>query len=207
MTRDRVKVIGLLGGIAAGKSAVAVMFARLGAEVIDADAIAKDVLASPEIAQRVAQAWGADMLDAQGRPDRARIAKEVFGDPEKLRRLTGWIHPPTLEVMRGRLDRALADADVPLVVIDAPLVLEGPLKDWCDALVFVEAGAATRNRRARQHRAWTEQEIERRETHQISIEEKRRRADAVVRNDGPPEEAFAQVEELFRTWTKSPVVH
>jgi dephospho-CoA kinase len=195
------KVIGVAGGVAAGKSTVAGMFARLGAVVIDADEIAKEMLKTPEVVRRVREAWGGRALDAGGLPDRRRIAEIVFGNPAELKRLTDWTHPPTLAEMRARLDRAAADPSTPLVVVDAPLLLEGASQSWCDAVVFVEAAPARRETRAQRSRGWTEGEVARREACQAPLDEKRRRADAVVRNDGAEDETFEQVKRLFRQWT------
>ena len=197
------KVIGLAGGVAAGKSAVAAMFARLGALVIDADEIAKEMLNTPEVARKAREAWGEDVLDARGAPDRRKVAEIVFRDPAELKRLTGWTHPPTLAEMRARLDRAAADPDTPLIVVDAPLLLEGPSHTWCDAVVFVEADPACREQRAQRARGWSQGEVARREACQAPLDDKRRRADAVVRNDGVEEETFEQVKRLFSQWTRS----
>ncbi len=195
-------VIGLVGGIASGKSTVARLFERLGAVVIDADAIAKEMLRTPAVAEAVRREWGEALFGADGFPDRARIGRLVFGDAEKLKKLIGWIHPPILREMRAQLDRALADAAVPLIVIDAPLLLEGETHSWCDALLFVEAGPEARARRATSVRGWEPGELARREAHQVPLAQKRRRADAVVRNDGEESETFEQVQSLFQEWKR-----
>jgi dephospho-CoA kinase len=132
-------VIGLAGGVAAGKSTVARMFADLGAEVIDADAIARKVIEMPEVCDEIRRRWDGDLFTADGRPDRAKIAEKVFADPDKLRELTGLMHP----IIRQRMQEQIADAArhrrAPLIVIDAPLLLEAGLAGWCDAIVFVES--------------------------------------------------------------------
>lgn len=196
------KVIGVAGGVASGKSTVAGMFARLGAVVIDADVISKEMLNTPDVVRRVREAWGEGVLDAQGRPDRRKIADIVFGDPAELKRLTSWTHPLTIAEMRARLDRAAVDVKTPLIVIDAPLLLEGPSHTWCDAIVFVEAAPDRRRIRAQRARGWSEGEVERREARQAPLDDKRRRADAVVRNDGVEDETFEQVKRLFSQWTQ-----
>jgi len=195
-------VVGLVGGIASGKSTVARLFQRLGATVIDADAIAKEMLRTPAVSDAIRREWGAGLFGADGAPDRAKIAALVFDDAEKLKKLNGWVHPPVLREMRAGLDKALADPAAPLIVIDAPLLMEGELHAWCDALVFVEAGAETRARRAGSDRGWAPGELARREARQAPLEEKRRRADAVVRNDGEESETFEQVQSLFRKWVR-----
>ncbi len=202
MSRPGPKVVGLAGGVASGKSTVAAMFARLGATVIDADVIAREMLTRPEVVRRVREAWGEAVLDAQGLPDRRKLAEVVFKDAAELKRLTSWTHPLTIAEMRARLDRAAADPTTPLIVIDAPLLLEGPSHAWCDAIIFVEAGAGLRRTRAQKARGWAEGELDRREALQAPLDEKRRRADAVVRNDGAEEKTLEQVKRLFGLWTR-----
>lgn len=197
------RVIGIAGGVAAGKSTVAAMFGRLGAVVIDADVIAKDMLNTPDVVRRVREAWGEGVLDAQGRPDRRKIAEIVFRDPAELKRLTSWTHPLTIAEMRAQMERAAADAKTKLIVIDAPLLLEGPSHTWCDVVVFVEAAPDCRRSRAQRNRGWTEGEVDRREARQAPLDDKRRQADAVVRNDGDEKETFEQVKRLFSQWTQN----
>jgi len=196
------RVIGLAGGIAAGKSTVAAMFERFGARVIDADAIARDALDSKEVREKLQRHWGAGMFDGAGEPDRAKIAEIAFKDPDKLRELTAWVHPPTLRRMRTKLERALRDSAVPLVIIDAPLLIEADLDAWCDAVVFVEAEPALRAERARSARGWSQEEIHRRESAQSPLAEKRQRADVIVDNSGSSEETRAQVARLFHKWVQ-----
>jgi dephospho-CoA kinase len=193
------KVIGLTGGIASGKSSVAAMFAALGAAVIDADAIAREVLRLPEVAVKLRKSWGHETFH-DGRPDRARIAETAFRDPAKLKELTSWVHPPTLREMRAQLDRALEDRGVPLIVIDAPLLIEADLAPWCDAVVFVDAADPLRLARARADRGWSDDEVLRREAAQAPLAEKRARASVVLDNNGSVEEARAAVAQLFRQW-------
>jgi dephospho-CoA kinase len=193
------KVIGLTGGIASGKSLVAAMFAELGAAVVDADAIAREVLRSPEVAEKLRKSWGHEVFRA-GSPDRARIARIVFDDPAKLKELTDWVHPPTLREMRAQLDRAGEDRGVPLIILDAPLLIEADLAPWCDALLFVDAADPLRRARARADRGWSDEELRRREAAQAPLSEKRARASLVLDNNGSVEETRAAVAQLFRQW-------
>ena len=194
------KVIGLVGGVASGKSTVAALFAQLGAEVIDADAIARDVLESADVRENMRRAWGPSVFDGEGRPDRARVADLVFRDPDKRRELNAWVHPAVRAEMRARLDRSLRGRAAPLIVIDAPLLLEADLEAWCDAIVFVDADPARRAERAAA-RGWLAEEVARRESAQAPLDEKRARADLVIQNNGSVEETLLQVKRLFRQWT------
>ena len=200
-TKAAPTIVGLVGGIAAGKSLVAAAFADLGARVINADVIAREVLESPDVCEKLRAAWGGAAFGPDQRPDRDRIAEIVFRHPEKLRALNAWVHPPTREKMKALLDCARTDPNTSLIVVDAPLLLEAGLDAWFDRILFVSAEQSVRADRVGKARAWTPDEISRREAAQIPAEEKRRRAHAVVHNNGTPEETRAQVARLFRQWT------
>ncbi len=190
-------VLGLTGGIASGKSTVAGMLGDLGAEVIDADRIAHQALASEAVCRRLGE-WPEDVFDRDGHPDRPKIAKIVFEDRRRLQSLNAMVHPETRRRMRERLEHARRERAVPLIVIDAPLLLEGELDAWCDRLLFVDADRPTRTQRARAARDWDGAEVDRREQAQTSLVEKRRRADIVIDNNGSLERTRTQVEQAFR---------
>ena len=196
-------IVGLTGGVASGKSTVAKMFGELGAEVIDADAIAHKVLQSPGVCEKLRERWGEQPFDKEGRPDRTRIADIVFDAPEKLEMLNRWVHPATREKMRARLESARNDPNIAMIVIDAPLLMEAGLDRWCDVLVFIETEQGRRRERARAARQWTREEIARRESLQQTLDEKRKRADYVISNNRSPEEAQSEVAGLFRRLTRS----
>ncbi|MEO0652684.1 MAG: dephospho-CoA kinase [Planctomycetota bacterium] len=180
-------VVGVLGGIASGKSTVGQALADDPRWVLSADRIAQELLDSPAVTAQVARAFGAEVLGPDGRPDRAALAARVFDDPEARARLEGWIHPGVRATIRARLEEAEA-ARAALVVLDVPLLLEHAeqhgLLAACDALVFVDTPDEIRDARAQQTRAWPTGEVARRERAQLPLSEKRRRADHVLPNDG-----------------------
>ena len=196
----RPKVIGLVGGVASGKSTVAALFGGLGAAVIDADRIAHEVLRSKEVAGKIGDAWGGKFL-RDGEPDRARIAEYVFEDPRRIERLNEWVHPPTRAEIRSRV-RAACRRGAPLIVIDAPLLLEADLEDDCDGLLYVGSDASRRAARVRS-RGWNATELRRREKLQLPLAIKRRRAHLVIENNGTLDNLAQQVRALFRRWTLS----
>ncbi len=188
-------VIGLLGGIASGKSSVAAALARRGAAVLDADAVARRSLAEPAVIAAIVARHGPSLLAADGASiDRPALARATFGNPDHLRHLEELLHPLVCRELVTDLDRLLHSPDVPAVVLDVPLLLEsGPFADRCDLLLFVDSRPDQRAQRAATNRGWSSGEIERREAHQISLVEKRRRADVVVRNEGSEVELQQQV--------------
>ncbi len=196
-----VRVVGLTGGIASGKSTVARMFADLGAAVIDADAVVQALLDAPEMIERLRRAWGEEYLGPDGRPDRRKIAERVFQDAERLREWTGWVHPPVQKKIREQVDSVLRNPAILLIIIDAPLLLETGLDSWCDTILFVDADPSLRAERARASRDWPEGELQRRESWQAPLDVKRRTANVVISNSGTREETFRTVERLFRQWT------
>lgn len=194
----RARIIGLVGGIASGKSSVAEIFKKLGAEVVDADAIVRQLLDSPEISAKLKEGWGEEYLDSEGRPDRRKIANVVFRDADKLREWTGWILPQVRKKMKELTDSALRNPEISVIIIDAPLLMEAGLESWCDSIIFVEADPSLRAERARASRNWPEGELQRRESAQAPLEEKRRKADYIISNNGSRMELTQQVERIVR---------
>ncbi len=175
-------IVGLTGGIGAGKSAVAKMLKEAGCVVADADATVGHLLQSPGIIDTLVRWWGASVLDESGGLDRAAIASIVFADKAERARLEQLLHPL---VNQHRMDLfAEAPASTPALVIDAPLLFEVGLDDACDVIVFVDSDSTHCRHRIIASRGWSEAEFERRMQAQISTEEKRARADIVVSNNG-----------------------
>ena len=181
------RVFGVLGGIASGKSAVSEALAGPEGVVLEADRIAHEVLDSPEVLEHLRERFGERVLTPDGRTDRPALAAIIFEDATARKEVEDWIHP----AVRAKLRAGLEDArrrGVPRVVLDVPLLLEHAerhgLVDLCDLLVFVDAPADVRDRRAVETRGWEPGEVARRESTQLPLETKRDRADITIRNDG-----------------------
>ncbi len=197
MTR-KPPIIGLCGGIGAGKSRVAAEFTRLGCLVVDSDRLNHEVLAEPDVLATLRQWWGDVVIAAGGGPDRRRIAEIVFADPEQKRRLEALVFP-LIAQRREAMIRAVGDnSAVKAIVVDSPLLLESHLDQGCDSIVFVEAGEAQRLKRLRRTRGWNAEEVRRRERWQLPLAEKRSRAEFVVSNDGPASEIRPQVADILQ---------
>lgn len=206
---NRPWIVGLVGGIASGKSHVAREFEKLGAVVFDADRAAHEVLASDAVRDLLTQRWGRDILDRDGRPDRRKIAERVFAappdGPQELHFLETVTHPRVGERLAEELRRATAEGRR-AVVLDVPKLLEAGMRQLCDNIVFVEAPVDVRRQRALERgraldRGWSEAEFAAREAAQESLQEKRRLADLVIDNGGSPAATQAQVERLWRQFT------
>jgi len=183
-------VIGLVGGIARGKSTVAAELAALGAVVLNADRAAHEAINRPEVKQTLVERWGEAILDRSGEVLRQAIAERVFApsltDNQELEFLESLLHPLVRRQFKSELAELAqrgAAAAVATVVIDAPLLLDAGWEDLCDFIVFVESSEQDRVERAGP-RNWSHSEISRREAAQMPIDEKRRRATHVIRNLG-----------------------
>ena len=187
-------VLGLLGGIASGKSTVAALFARRGLVHVDADQVAREVCEEPAVLAAVRAALGPESLGPDGRMDRAAVARMVFADPALRHRLEAVTHPPVRQRILARLTEARAQGDS--VLLDVPLLLEGGLVDHCDAAVFVATDREERLRRAAA-RGWAPDELDRRERAQAPLAEKQARARFTVDNGGSLAATEAQVDAVL----------
>ncbi len=195
-------VIGLLGGIAAGKSWVAAQLAQWGAGVLDADQAGHEVLQQPEVLQAIAQRWP-QVLTPQGQVDRKKLAQTVFSSPKDREHLEAITHPRIAQRLRQQAQQLCRQGAVALV-LDAPLLMESGWDRWCDWLLFVDAPEQVRLQRAMQ-RGWSAEEFHRREQAQAPLEQKRQRAHAVVDNSASPQHTRKQLLRLWKQWIASQV--
>jgi dephospho-CoA kinase len=196
MSPARPPIIGLAGGVGAGKTTVANVFADLGCVVVNSDELAREALRDPRIKQTLIQWWGEGILDDTKVVNRSKVAHIVFSDPAQRRRLEGLTHPWIEERRRERF--AAAPHSTPALVIDAPLIFEAGLDRVCDAVIFVDAPLDQRENRVKAERGWDAAELTRREESQMPLDEKRRRADYVVANTGRADDLKPQIERLLR---------
>jgi len=180
------RILGVVGGIASGKSVVARHFESLGAARLDADVAGHEVLEEPEVKATLASLWGPGVLDATGRVDRAAVGKIVFAGTEEAedakRFLEQLTHPRIADRLQSEL-KAAEQRQCRAAVLDAALMIEAGWDRLCDHLVFVETPWEQRLQRAR-GRGWTEAELRRREASQLPLEVKRARADSIIDNSG-----------------------
>ena len=187
-------IIGLIGGVASGKSTVAQFFADLGAWVIDADRLCHEALDRPDVRKRVVQDMGTEVLGPDGRIDRARL-RPLFQAPESLRRLESILHPQVIASTRKRIQEARKQGILALV-LDAPLLLESGLETLCGPIVFVDTPRSLRLARA-SARGMTREDWEQREKMQKPVNEKKTRADTIIDCTKSPREVREQVHELW----------
>ncbi|RAG84457.1 dephospho-CoA kinase [Streptacidiphilus pinicola] len=187
--------VGLTGGIGAGKSAVSALFAELGAVVVDADLIAREVVApGTEGLAAVVAEFGEVVLAADGSLDRPKLGAIVFADATRLAALNAIVHP-----LVGRRSAELEAAAGPdsVVVHDVPLLAENGLAPLYDVVVVVDAADETRLRRLVALRGMAEADARARMAAQATREARLAVADLVIDNDGPLERLAPQVREVW----------
>jgi len=189
-------VVGLTGSIGTGKSTVAAMLAARGVPVVDADRIGH-ALQEPGAAcyRQIVEAFGTEILAADGRIDRRRLGARVFADPESRRRLEAITHPAIWETCQGEVRRAEA-AGAPLCVVDAALILEADQRHCFDVLVVVAAPEEVQMERLGAQRGLNEAEVRQRLQSQWSSADKAAHADVVIDNGGDLSATEAQVDRL-----------
>ena len=192
------RLIGLTGGIATGKSTVAAMLAARGAAVVDADAIAHEVLVPGAAAfEDVVRRFGAAVLDPDGTIDRVALGGIVFADPQLRAELERITHPRINALMQERILEAL-QSDAPLVVADIPLLFERDRDGAFEGTMLVYAPPAIQLQRVRERDGLDDLDAQRRLVAQLPIDEKRARATWVIDNGGTRESTAAQVDEWWR---------
>ena len=194
------KVLGLVGPIGAGKSAVAGILQRLGGLVLDADKTAHDVLGQSGIARKLVARWGPSVA-RNGRIRRDEVAKIVFNRDEERRFLERLVHPRVIVATRRLITRAKREKR-PFAVIDAPLLLESGLDKLCDAVIYVDAPKRLRLERARKSKGLDEKEIARRQRAMWPLGLKRKSSAKVIRNDGNLDALGRRIEKLVRDFVR-----
>jgi dephospho-CoA kinase len=187
--------VGLTGGIGAGKSEVSRLLVEHGAVLIDADRIAREVVAPGTSGlAAVVEAFGEDVLTADGSLDRPRLGSIVFSDPEKLAVLNSIVHPLVGARSRELEEAAAADA---VVIHDVPLLTENGLAPLYDLVVVVDASTETQLDRLVRLRGMTEEDARARMAAQATREQRRQIADIVIDNDVPLDALHKRVAEVW----------
>lgn len=193
----RKPIIGIIGGIASGKSTVAAEFAKLGCAVVNADAIAHELLEEDRVRDQVCELFGQEVLQPSGQVDRGKLARIVFADGERLAALNQAIHPLVLERVEELIARHNSDADVKAIVLDVPLLVEVGWSNRCDRLIFVKCDRKRRDERLQQAGRMNGQDIDIRENFQISVDKKAELADNTIDNNSDFLTLVRQIQDIF----------
>ncbi len=196
----RPKIIGITGGISSGKSTIARMLASLGAECIDADEMCHRLILTKGLQSKIIERFGNTILDSYGKIDRSRLAEIVFQDKTCLDDLCNILHPIVIDKIKSKIAEIERQGRRKAIVIDAALLEESDLSLVCDLVIFVNTGKDNRSKRSQTSRHWPAGELEKREHFQMTLEDKKKKADYIIDNNFSTEDTFRQVKEFWRNY-------
>ena len=190
-------IIGILGGIGSGKSAVAAEFAKLGCKVIDADKIAHELLKKTAVKKKIVASFGHTVLDSRGKISRKKLADAVFSDAKKLSLLNDILHPLVLRRTGQLIKQYNHQKRVKAIVLDMPLLVEVGWAKRCNRLIFINCKHKLRANRALKTGLFSKNQLKIRENFQISLDNKARLADNIIDNNSGFSALAKQVASIF----------
>jgi dephospho-CoA kinase len=191
--------VGLTGGIGSGKSTVSEAFARLGAKVLDADKVAREVVLPGQPAWlKLQQAFGPEFFLPDGEVNRSKLRRLVFANPEERSKLNAIVHPEVMKEIDFKFEQLTTSAEHAVVVVDVPLLLEVGVAHRFDKVVVVYANESVQVMRLMQRDGLSREEARQALSVQIDLREKARKADFVIDNSGTPGETQARVEKVWQ---------
>ncbi len=200
------KTIGIIGGVASGKSAVARRLAELGAAVLDADTVGHQVLGQPQVKAAIYRRFGDGVFDEAGEINRGEVAKIVFDSTpageQALADLEAIVHPEIGARMREKIEEMEQVGNFPAVVLDAAVLLKAGWAPICDIILFIDVPREIRIQRAKS-RGWTAEQLDARDARQTPIEQKRAAAGVVIDNSGDLANSLAQVDRFWESFVTS----
>lgn len=192
------KIIGLTGGIASGKSTVSRILSRMGAEIIDADMIAREVVEpGRKCFEMIVEEFGKGVLKGDGTLDRKKLGSIVFSDSLKLKRINEITHPEIRRIIAERLKDIEENGEHDVAVIDAAVLIESGMDDMADEVWLVYTDPDTQLERLKNRDGLSEQEAMSRIASQMPVSEKKKFCDRIIDNSGTVEHTKEQVERLW----------
>ena len=187
------KLVGLTGGIASGKSAVAKILARLGAAIVDADVLSREVVAPGHDGwKEIVATFGDEVLQADQNLDRQKLRTLIFNNPDARKQLEAIIHPRVRALAERRI-REHGEAGYAVVVYEVPLLFEGNLQEWLRPVILVACNVDIQRQRLQQRDGLDAAAAQKHIDAQMSLEDKRKLADYVIENDGSLVDLESQV--------------
>ena len=194
----RLRVLGLIGAIGAGKTTTSKLLAQLGGVVIDCDRLGHEVLLQPDVIAQLTTIWGGDILAADGSISRRELGRRVFADSAERQKLEAIVFPHIRTLALKGI--AASPATARFVVLDAAVLLEAGWATSCEKVLYIDAPVQLRLARLARRSGWDAAELAAREAAQWSAERKKSHADAVLVNDGGEMELASQLEHVLMSW-------
>ena len=200
-------IVGIVGGIASGKTAVSARFEEFGACVLDADRVGHQVLDLVSVRDQIRNIWGDSVFHVDGKVDRKKLGKIVFdpiGGETELSKLENITHPLIKQILENQVRELKHSKEFPVAVLDAPVMFKAGWNQFCDFIIFIDSCREERLKRSTQ-RGWSQTEFERREASQVSIELKQSKADWIIRNEGSMDGLRQQAYNIWNQLLQAPI--
>lgn len=188
-------IVGLTGGIASGKSTVSNLFRKYGIEIVDADKVAKEVSEKKESIEKISNIFGKDILDSDGKIVREKLREKAFKNRELLQELNKIIHPQVMEYFKIKKEENSKDE---ILIFDIPLLYETKMEYLCDKIIVVGVDVQKQIRRVVARDGSSEELAKKIIFNQMPLDEKIKKADIVIMNDGTLDELEAKVMKIYR---------
>lgn len=188
-------IVGLTGGIASGKSTVSNLFRKYGIEIVDADKVAKEVSEKKESIEKISNIFGKDILDSDGKIVREKLREKAFKNRELLQELNKIIHPQVMEYFKRKKEENSKDE---ILIFDIPLLYEAKMEYLCDKIIVVGVDVQKQIRRVVARDGSSEELVKKIIFNQMPLDEKIKKADIVIMNDGTLDELEAKVMKIYR---------
>lgn len=188
-------IVGLTGGIASGKSTVSNLFKKYGIEIVDADKVAKEVSEKKESIEKISNIFGKDILASDGKIIREKLREKAFKNRELLQELNKIIHPQVMEYFKRKKEENSKDE---ILIFDIPLLYEAKMEYLCDKIIVVGVDVQKQIRRVVARDGSSENLAKKIISNQMPLDEKIKKADIVIMNDGTLDELEAKVMKIYR---------
>lgn len=188
-------IVGLTGGIASGKSTVSNLFRKYGIEIVDADKVAKEVSEKKESIEKISNIFGKDILDSDGKIVREKLREKAFKNRELLQELNKIIHPQVMEYFKRKKEENSKDE---ILIFDIPLLYETKMEYLCDKIIVVGVDVQKQIRRVVARDGSSKELAKKIIFNQMPLDEKIKKADIVIMNDGTLDELEAKVMKIYR---------
>lgn len=188
-------IVGLTGGIASGKSTVSNLFRKYGIEIVDADKVAKEVSEKKESIEKISNIFGKDILDSDGKIIREKLREKAFKNIELLQELNKIIHPQVMEYFKRKKEE---NSKNEILIFDIPLLYEAKMEYLCDKIIVVGVDVQKQIRRVVARDGSSEELAKKIIFNQMPLDEKIKKADIVIMNDGTLDELEEKVMKIYR---------
>ncbi|MDH6458144.1 dephospho-CoA kinase [Fusobacterium sp. PH5-7] len=187
-------IVGLTGGIASGKSTVSRFFKELGLEILDADELVREVSQKKDTIDKIAEVFGRDILDGEGKIIREKLREKAFENRELLKKLNEIIHPQVIEIFVKKKDETPKES---IVIFDIPLLYEAEMENLCDKIIVVYVERELQTKRVMERDNNSRELAEKIIEAQMALEEKAKIADIVINNNSTLEDLKNQVNVVY----------